>query len=175
MGAVWFKAPPPPKHPQLHGRILPLIHQAADYRVNSWNIYLATDSALCSSHPVVSYPKAQTKRTNKTYGKKPCWGRQMGEAPVLLVFSTKWFGLDLMSRVKPTGMEFQIQQHICYRYRSCLLCCELSFPSHLPCLSIFSPTVGLTSFYLASAWPLPPVTFFSPSGLCNTEWFPNLV
>lgn len=75
--------------------------------------------ALCSFHPVVSFPKAQTKHTNKTYGRKPCWVRQIGEAPVLLVFSTKWFGLDLMSRVKPTGTEFPIQQHIWLWIQSC--------------------------------------------------------
>ena len=62
--------------------------------------------APCSSHAVVSFPKAQTQHTNKTYGKKPCWGRQMGESPRPVSFLQQviWVGCNEQGETHRTGV-----------------------------------------------------------------------
>lgn len=149
-----------PQHLQSHGCILLPIHQAANYWVNSWDIYFTTGSV----HPVhlmqlSVFLKHKHSTPIKHMGRSHVGTDRWVKAPDLSAFSSKWFGLDLMSRVKPTGLEFQIQQHIWLQIQilSTLLWAFLSLPlpqpfhflpacwSHpfLSCLSLAASSSGL--------------------------------
>lgn len=149
---------------------------AADYWVNSWNIYLATGSVHSVRLIQLSVFLKHKQSTPIKHMGRSHVGADRWVKPQSCRFSPpsdlgwiSWVGWS------PREWYFQSSRTYGYRYRYCLLGCELSSSSHLPCLSIFSQPIGLTPFYPASTWRLPPLTCFFPSGLCNTEWFPKLV
>lgn len=128
-------SPPAPAAPWTHPIPIP---QAAESWINSWIIYLET-GRMHRVHLIqlsVFLPHKQSKPITLHMGKEPHWGRQMGEAAVLLGFLHWVFWVGSNEQGEPTDYAFKSNSTYGYRCRSHPLCCELSSPSCLPCFSI---------------------------------------